>query len=416
MPPFEALNIVQPKSRTGKDGKPMREFRVKSDQGEGFNKRVPAMARQLRKVEADVILHQEVLGAQLQQLLRDDGWGGKQMRAVEATWYCPISYDPEMVVPVYAARVVVGSRPSSFVFCDCEYTQWITSCDCWKRRFDSWRSGGCSLAAFRLRGSPRGTVDFVAVSVHLTAKQPETRTRGAREVLAPLVRLLAAKWGAPVVVGGDFNYTKKQSRHAHDKRSKESSGVRGLPPRPGGVYDELVGNLEKLRERFKARESSKENGSDCDEEDFEEQGASVGPCADTWEVAVQRAVAERKSKTSRANSRGCYSSTCHNWHGKHPGYQAVSIKTQGCGANSIVCKDRGTGRESKFSTVGMVETPGSARFIDWLLVDRAALAAGRVKVERADVWTAPATGREFLSYKNGYGSDHYPISVDIEFA
>lgn len=64
--------------------------------------------------------------------------------------------------------------------------------------------------------------------------------------------------------------------------------------------------------------------------------------------------------------------------------------------------------------------------IDWLLLDFASLHANRVRVLGATVHTEPGTadrnvlaalhaqGAGFRTHTTGYGSDHFPISVDLD--
>ena len=182
--------------------------------------------------------------------------------------------------------------------------QWVTACSCY--RDDEWRAGGATFTAFRFVDSPPGHVDFVAVSLHLTHREPAVRARGAAEMLRPLVRLLKRRFdGAPVILGGDFNTTKLQSADKSDKRQ-----LGGLADRStkwlAGAYGTLCGDVVANKatrgmHEPKDHDSSYNGSGDEDDEDEEPN------CADTWELA------RANGKRNFANE--CKASTCHNWRG-----------------------------------------------------------------------------------------------------
>ena len=401
---------------------------VKDPGDEQWRARVVTMAQQLREVDAAVVLHQEVNGAKLEELVGAADCG---LQTVDSSWNCPISYQSNLLQPVFADRLIVGSAPSKFLgpgVCKCHFGQWsYSACRCWPSE-DETRAGGASFAAFRFVDSPTGRVDLVAVSVHLTDRNPEVRTWGAREVLVPLVRLLRERFDdSPVVLGGDFNMTKLQSSDKMDKRA----GGAGWKP---GAYDVLVGSHEANRRMLKRPQDVEgfvQRGHDPDssyEDDDDGLEAPAPTCVDTWELAH----ALGKSKAN-----GCMASTCHNWFGLSKSFQRYQCNTQGPGANSIdVFDDEGEQIGSK-AQKHSVNTVGSARYIDWLLVDLASLQQKRVEVLGTTVHTAPGTrdfkvmvklpkpwggsngtGRTYFGgtqhgEDGGYGSDHFPISVDL---
>jgi endonuclease/exonuclease/phosphatase family metal-dependent hydrolase len=375
--------------------------------------RCKVMAAQLRDVGAQIVLHQELCDWKLRELLQE---ADCRLRPVCASWCCPISYDPSVLQPVYATRLMISSAPFTFLApgaCTCRFGQWVSACRCYDD--DEWRAGGATFAAFRFVTSPAGHVDLVAVSVHLTNRDPAVRSQGAEEMLKPLVTSLAERYGAPVVVGGDFNLTKRQSASKTDKRASGS----GWQP---GAYGHLVGEhaanrrvLEKggLDALLQAGSSSSYECSDADEDN------DAPVCMDTWEVA-------RASGRQNAVANGCIASTCHNWHGDSWGYIKVQVKTQGPGSNSIdVFNVDGTYTHT--ASLGPMShafgsTYGSARYIDWLLVDAGSLRQRRIRVNRATVHTKPGTTDPLVmarlpsapySGSGGYGSDHWPISVDL---
>ena len=99
--------------------------------------------------------------------------------------------------------------------------------------------------------------------------------------------------------------------------------------------------------------------------------------------------------------------------------------TDGVGCNSIdVYNDAGDySHTASLKGKTLDANWGSTRYIDWLLVDLASVRAGRVRVHAAEVHTAPGTtdGRELALLPpprdregRGWGSDHFPISADIE--
>ena len=286
---------------------------VQSDEdGAKWHARRSVMATQLRAVGAGLVLHQELCGHKLDELLAEADCG---LVPVRSRWCCPISYDPSILQPVATRRLIIGSAPGKFLGegeCSCAFGQWVSACSCF--RDGHWRAGGATYAAFRFSDSTRGTVDLVALSSHLTCRSPAVRARGAEEVLAPLVKLLANHYEAPVILGGDFNMTKLQSA---DKSDKRTSGC------ARGVYHHLVGDLEAHRRELAAgleaylhawdQHSSYEEEDDDDEPP--ERPAPV--CCDTWEVA-------RHLGTSEAN--GCKASTCHNWHGLSWDYARVQAQ------------------------------------------------------------------------------------------
>jgi hypothetical protein len=183
--------------------------------------------------------------------------------AVNEDWVCPISYDWRRLTPVYAARFMISDAPTTFVQqpCGCGFGQWVSACRCYTD--GAWRAGGGTFTAFRFIDSPAGAVDVVAVSVHLTTRDPEIRAKGAEEVLVPLIRLLRAKWNAPVVLGGDFNMTKVQSAHKTDKRHGGGAGF------VHGAYGHLVGCHAHHRAQLEgaARSVPPDNTSSENEED-----------------------------------------------------------------------------------------------------------------------------------------------------
>jgi hypothetical protein len=232
-----------------------------------------------------------------------------------------VSYCPSILQPVATRRLIIGSAPGKFLEegeCSCAFGQWVSACSCY--RDGHWRAGGATYAAFRFVDSPRGTVDLVALSSHLTSRSPAVRAQGAEEVLAPLVRLLADHYDAPVVLGGDFNMTKLQSADKSDKRTSRCAR---------GVYHHLVGDLEAHRREMAAGLEAYLHAWD-QHSSYEEEDDDADPperpspvCCDTWEVA-------RHLGTSKAN--GCRASTCHNWHGLSWDYARVQASKyyRGC--------------------------------------------------------------------------------------
>lgn len=106
----------------------------------------------------------------------------------------------------------------------------------------------------------------------------------------------------------------------------------------------------------------------CYEDDDEADAAPPPVCVDTWELA---------RRLGAAQAHGCIASTCHNWFGLSASFQHNQMLTQGPGSNSIDVFDSGEhalpsqkgkltiSQKGKHSVV----TAGSARYIDWLLVD-----------------------------------------------
>ena len=424
--------------------------------GEQWQARVKTMAAQWSAARPDVILHQELHSEKLEQLHHAVGW---RLRPVEPKWCCPISYNPDVLQPLFADRFVLGSAPNSFLpegACRCKFGQWsYSACHCWPDDGE-WRAGGATYAAFRFVDSPPARVDIVCVSVgapvgceatpwagvalrllvcgqvHLTDRKPDLRTRGAQEVLAPLLRLLRERFKAPVVCGGDFNMTKLQSS---DKRNKNGGGVNWRV----GAYDALVGSHARSYGEGESVEAAHVTnrkllkldlnnflwqGADPDS-DYEEDERPPPPVmVDTWEVA-------RMAGTTQAN--GCRASTCHNWFGLYRGFQKAQVYSQGPGSNSIDVYHGEYEGEHRAVVKGTRPVFGSARFIDWILVDFASLKEERVKVLGAEVHTAPGTrdhatirrlpgawggqsraGGPMWKQDSGWGSDHFPISVHLE--
>ena len=320
VPPNLATNTV---SRTGKQTL----SGVEDDPDDRkWKMRCKVMGRQLKAVNAAVVLHQELAATKLTDLLDAADCG---LTAVNEEWCCPISYDQSVVVPVYADRLMISSEPGLFLKpgeCNCLYGQWVTACSCY--RDNEWRAGGATFAAFRFVNSQPLHVDFVCVSLHLTHREPAVRARGAAEMLRPLVKLLRERFDAPVIVGGDFNMTKLQGANKADKSAHlDDFNMEYLQQRGWlrGAYGHLVGDHVANRKSggMHVVEDHGSNYSDDEDDD--------GPvCADTWELA--RAIMPVGSRTE-ANE--CKVSTCHNWRGLHWGYQKRQALTEGVGSNSI---------------------------------------------------------------------------------
>ena len=108
------------------------------------------------------------------------------------------------------------------------------------------------------------------------------------------------------------------------------------------------------------------------------------------------------------------------------------LSTPVCEPSTRTCDQLGA------SVAGLKKTYGSERFIDWVLVDRASLGrarrrcvhGGRRDVAEADVAVLRATVHtrrgELADYSrtssgahaganwHGWGSDHFPVSADLE--
>ena len=175
-----------------------------------------------------------------------------------------------------------------------------------------------------------------------------------------------------------------------------------------------------------------------------EGGVDVPLCADTWQLAKH---------LGTVASNGCISSTCHGWQGPQKAHQTVLAYTQGVGAN----RWKEQGEEAGKKVLLMRPVFGNKRFIDWILVDakscglkdilrtspeelpgygadvgdrdrgdgkgreggreggRGAEGGPRrrpaVLIRRATVHTEGGPDRRS---RNGMGSDHFPISIDVE--
>ena len=218
-------------------------------------------------------------------------------------------------------------------------------------------------------------------------------------MLVRFISALVERYGAPVVVGGDFNFTKVQSDDNLD-----SSGVKG-------AFWHLCGK------------GSAEH--DCRQSDTDDEVEAA--CADTW---------VRAKANGRADAQGCISSTCHAWKGDNPAEMHLKANTQSVGGNSLSAEDGSSTRSknpfNRVSTTGkLAANYGNKRFIDWLLLDRRSLAKQQVSVEGATVHTQYGLSEAKLramgadlsrlpigSWKGShglFGSDHYPISVDLKF-
>ena len=99
------------------------------------------------------------------------------------------------------------------------------------------------------------------------------------------------------------------------------------------------------------------------------------------------------------------------------------VLTEGVGSNSIDIYDDLGDYQHTATKLSQDANYGSSRYIDWLLVDLESARTGRVRVLRAEVHTAEGTrdGRELALLPpprdregRGWGSDHFPISADIE--
>jgi len=257
-----------------------------------------------------------------------------------------------------------------------------------------------------------------------------------RRVLVPFIIALRKRFGAPVILGGDFNATKIQGQCDEetlmDMRPDKDKAEHGKE----GIYTSLCGFYGDREEELGTNQSE-----DTEERDEEEELARLSPMIDTWIEAKVASKNVETGNTSNLNStvgpycraNGCFGTTCHWYAGvDNPSRQWMTGYTQGRGTN-VSDVGYGVQQTSKFIRKPVV---GNQRFIDWLLVDRLSISGSRfirgekipkVRVLGAEVHTERGTTNKcvdrpgpnggpggFSRNSSGYGSDHFPISALLE--